>query len=261
MTLWQAALLGILQGVTEFLPISSSGHLALAQMMIPQFEQPGVIFDSMLHVGTAGAVVIFERRRIAGWIASASGRVLLAVLLLGTVATALIAFPLRHAAQAAFERPLAVGLALVLTGVVVGGTRFLPGGKVGEGETTWRHAVIVGLAQGLAIFPGISRSGVTIAASLGCGLDRVWAARFSFLLSVPVIGAATLAQLAESSGELAAVGGSFWVACCVGAIGAGLTGYGALHLVVKSVSNQVFHRFAWYTIPLGLIVVAISMGL
>ncbi len=94
MTLWQAVLLGILQGVTEFLPVSSSGHLALAQMLIPGFEQPGVVFDAMLHVGTATAVVWFERRQIIEWMGNARGRRLLGLLVLGTVATALIALPL-----------------------------------------------------------------------------------------------------------------------------------------------------------------------
>ena len=100
MTLWQAALLGVLQGVTEFLPVSSSGHLALAQMLIPGFQQRGVVFDAMLHLGTACAVVWFERRQIARWLGSAGGRKPLALILLGTVATSVIALPLRASAPA-----------------------------------------------------------------------------------------------------------------------------------------------------------------
>ena len=117
----------------------------------------------------------------------------------------------------------------------------------------------MGLVQGLAVFPGLSRSGFTIAASLGAGLDRAWAARFSFLLSVPVIIAATLAQVALSSNELGVIGNSFWIACVVGAVSAGLTGYFALKVVVRAVSSEVFHRFAWYCIPLGLAVVTASV--
>jgi len=183
MTLWQAVLLGVLQGLTEFLPVSSSGHLALAQMLIPGFQQPGVVFDATLHVGTAGAVVWFERRRILSWLGSSSGRRLLALLVLGTIATVVVAFPLRRVAVAAFSQPLWVGFGLLLTGVIVATTRFLPGGSGNESTTTWRQALAIGLAQGMAVFPGLSRSGVTIAASLGTGLDRGWAARFSFLLS------------------------------------------------------------------------------
>ena len=258
--MWQAALLGILQGVTEFLPISSSGHLALAQMMIPNFEQPGVIFDSMLHVGTAAAVVFFERQQIAVWIGSASGRRLLTLLVFGTLATAVIALPLRHIAEGAFEKPMLVGMALVVTGIVVGCTKWMPGGEISERETTWRQVALVGLAQGLAIFPGLSRSGSTIAAGLGCGLDRNWAARFSFLLSVPAIGAATLVQLVEARDGLGSIEGVFWLASAVGALGAGIAGFCALKLVVKSVSSKLFHRFAWYCIPVGCIVILISVG-
>jgi len=258
MTLWQAALLGVLQGLTEFLPVSSSGHLALAQMLIPGFEQPGVVFDATLHAGTAGAVVWFERRKIVSWIGSISGRRLLALLALGTIATVVVAFPLRRVAVAAFSQPLWVGFGLLLTGVIVATTRLLPGGSGEESTTTWRQALAIGLAQGLAVFPGLSRSGVTIAASLGTGLDRVWAARFSFLLSVPIIAAVTVGQVFERKAELVIAGNGFLIACAVGALAAGVTGYFAIQLVIKTVSSRIFHRFAWYCIPLGLLVLVLT---
>jgi len=260
MTLWQAALLGVLQGLTEFLPVSSSGHLALAQMLIPGFEQPGVVFDAMLHLGTACAVVFFERRKIIGWIGTASGRRLLALLALGTIATAVVAFPLRRIAIAAFSLPVWVGFGLLLTGVIVATTRLLPGGAGDESSTTWRQTLAIGLAQGLAVFPGLSRSGITIAASLGVGLDRVWAARFSFLLSVPIITAVTAGQIFEQRADLVMVGSGFLIACVVGALAAGATGYFAIQLVIKTVSSRIFHRFSWYCIPLGLLVVALTWG-
>ncbi len=259
MTLWQAALLGVLQGLTEFLPVSSSGHLALAQMLIPGFEQPGVVFDATLHVGTAGAVVWFERRRILIWLGSSLGRRLLGLLALGTIATVVVAFPLRRVAVAAFSQPLWVGVGLLLTGLVVAITRFLPGGSGDESTMTWRQALAIGLAQGLAVFPGLSRSGVTIAASLGTGLDRGWAARFSFLLSVPIIAAVTVGQVFESRAELVIAGNGFLFACIVGALAAGITGYFALQLVIKTVSSRIFHRFAWYCIPLGLLVLVLTL--
>jgi undecaprenyl-diphosphatase len=260
MTLWQAALLGVLQGLTEFLPVSSSGHLALAQMLIPGFEQPGVVFDAMLHAGTAGAVVWFERRTIQGWFSSSEGRRLLALLMLGTLATVVVAFPLRRIAVAAFSLPVWVGCGLLITGIVVAGTRLLPGGACGEKATAWRHALAAGLAQGLAVFPGLSRSGVTIAASLGAGLDRSWAARFSFLLSVPVIVVVTVGQIVERQAEVMIAGNGFLLACLVGAAAAGLTGFFALQLVIATVSSRIFHRFAWYCIPLGLIVLVLARG-
>jgi len=258
MTLWQAALLGVLQGLTEFLPVSSSGHLALAQMLIPGFEQPGVVFDATLHAGTACAVVWFERRKIIDWLGTDSGRRLLGLLVLGTIATVVVAFPLRRIAVAAFSLPLWVGFGLLLTGVIVASTKLLPGGSGAESTTTWRQALAIGLAQGLAVFPGLSRSGVTIAASLGSGLDRGWAARFSFLLSVPVIAAVTAGQVFERKAELVIAGNGFLLACIVGALAAGITGYFALQLVIKTVSSRIFHRFAWYCIPLGLLVLTLT---
>lgn len=260
MTLWQSVLLGILQGVTEFLPVSSSGHLALAQMVIPGFQQPGVVFDAMLHAGTAFAVVWYERRHIADWFSSQQGRRLIWLLALGTVATVAIALPLRQIAEGAFTRPAWVGIALILTGVVVGSTRFIPGGSQEETNTTWRQAAVVGLVQGLAIFPGLSRSGLTIAAGLGSGLDRGWAARFSFLLSVPAVVGVTIAELGRAQAEIGAIGIGFGVACVVGAVAAGVTGYFALQLVIKTVSSRIFHRFAWYCVPVGFVVLALVLG-
>lgn len=256
MTLWQAALLGVLQGVTEFLPVSSSGHLALAQLVIPGFSQPGVVFDAMLHVGTALAVVWFERRRIVEWSSSAAGRRLLGLLVVGTAATAVVALPLRGLATAAFVDPVMVGVALIATGCVVAATRLLPGGARSEEGTGWRQAALVGLAQGLAVFPGLSRSGLTIAAGLGAGMERAWAARFSFLLAVPAIAAATTVELAGAARLPEGLSTAFITACLLGAACAGLSGYFALGIVIRTVTSRVFHRFAWYVLPLGLLVVA-----
>ncbi len=260
MTLWQGVLLGILQGVTEFLPVSSSGHLALAQMLIPGFEQPGVIFDVLLHAGTGFAVVWYERDQISEWLHTAVGRQILGLLLLGTVATSIVALPLRNVAEQAFERPLWVGIALIVTGLIVAATRFIPGGSVGESGTTWRQTVLVGLAQGIAIFPGLSRSGLTIAVGLGGGMQRSWAARFSFLLSVPAIAAVTVVEIVETQSGMATAGNGFGLAAIAGGLAAGITGYFALQLVIKTVSSNIFHRFAWYCIPLGILVVALVLG-
>jgi len=256
---WQAVLLGLLQGLTEFLPVSSSGHLALAQAMIPGFHQPGVVFDAMLHVGTAFAVVWAERRQLARWLTSVAGWRLIGLLVLGTAATGILGFPFRHAAESAFTHPGWVGLFLLLTGLIVLGTRFLPGGSRGETETGWRDALGVGFLQGLAVFPGLSRSGTTIAAGLGVGLDRTWAARFSFLLSVPAIAAATLLEVVGARGEVAGLGFSFWLACLLGGVTAAVSGYFALRVVIRTVTSKSFHRFAAYCLPLGAVVVTLHL--
>jgi undecaprenyl-diphosphatase len=258
MNLGIAVLLGLLQGLTEFLPVSSSGHLALAQMLIPGFVQPGVVFDAMLHVGTAGAVVWYERHEIRRWLTTPGGRRLIGFLVIGTLATASIAFPVKNTAEAAFTRPLWVGAALVATGLIVTLTRWLPGGSRGEGGMGWRDAVAIGVAQGLAVFPGISRSGLTIASALGVGLDRSWAPRFSFLLGVPAIAGVAVLEVVGERDALSAAGGLYWIACALGAVAAGVAGYLALGIVVKTLSSRVFHRFAWYCIPLGLLVIVLA---
>ncbi len=258
MAWWQALILGVLQGLSEFLPVSSSGHLALVQMVFDRFgtsfSQPGVVFDAMLHVGTALAVVWAERSEIKRWMQSVDGRRMLMLLIVGTGATAVFAFPLRNFAKGAFTNPTAVGIALIITGAIVFSTRFLKGGTIDEPSTLARHAALIGLIQGLAVFPGISRSGSTIAAGLGTGLNRAWAARFSFLLSVPAIAGATLVELISERDALAAGGTSFWFAVLLGGAAAAITGYFALKLVIRMVSSRVFDRFAWYCIPLGIIV-------
>lgn len=260
MSLGIAVLLGILQGLTEFLPVSSSGHLALAQMIIPGFSQPGVVFDAMLHVGTAGAVIWFERREIRRWMTSTSGRHLIGLLILGTLATAVVAFPLKSIAEAAFVRPTWVGFALLVTGFVVALTKWMPGGPRDETRTTWRQAMLIGLVQGMAVFPGLSRSGLTISAALGSGLDRSWAARFSFLLGVPAIAGVAVLEVFDERHALAAAGAGYWLACLVGAIAAGFAGFFALTIVIKTLSSRVFHRFAWYCVPLGLLVIVLTWG-
>ncbi|MGD8440829.1 MAG: undecaprenyl-diphosphate phosphatase [Holophagae bacterium] len=260
MSLGVAVVLGLLQGLTEFLPVSSSGHLALAQLVIPGFHQPGVLFDAMLHVGTAGAVVWYERRQIGRWLSTGSGRRLVALLLVGLAATAVVAFPIKAIAEAAFARPVWIGMALVATGVVVALTRWMPGGSDGERTMSWHQAVAIGLAQGAAVFPGLSRSGMTITAALASGLDRTWAARFSFLLGVPaILGVAALELLGERQ-ALAAAGASYWAACAVGTVAAAVSGLVALHVVVAALSSRVFHRFAWYCLPVGVLVVLITWG-
>ena len=258
MSLGIAVLLGVLQGLTEFLPVSSSGHLALAQLLIPGFTQPGVLFDVTLHVGTAAAVIWYERREILRWLSTSAGTRLAGLLVLGTVATGVVAFPVKSVAESAFARPLWIGIALILTGFVVGATRWLPGGDRDESRITWLDAAVVGLAQGMAVFPGLSRSGMTIATSLCVGLDRGWAARFSFLLGVPAILGVAVLELIDERHAVAAAGAGYWTACVVGAVAAGVTGYVALKIVIATLSSRVFHRFAWYCVPLGVLVLALT---
>lgn len=259
MNLGHAVLLGLLQGLTEFLPVSSSGHLALAQLLIPGFDQPGVVFDALLHVGTALAVLLFERKQLVRWATAPEGWRLLLLLLVGTAATAAVAFPIRDLATGAFESAASVGGFLLLTAGILMVSRFLGGASSGPAGTGWRQTVVIGLAQGLAVFPGISRSGLTITVALGAGLERSWAARFSFLLGVPAILGATAAELISVREELLLVPASFWVASLAGGLVATASGYVALKIVLRTVASEVFHRFAWYCAPVGALVLAVGL--
>jgi undecaprenyl-diphosphatase len=117
----------------------------------------------------------------------------------------------------------------------------------------------MGLVQGLAVFPGVSRSGATIAAGLGCGLQRQWVARFSFLLGVPAILGATTLEVISQREALVGHGAGFWLGCGLGTVAAALCGLLALRVVIRTVSSEIFHRFAWYCLPVGAVVMALGL--
>jgi undecaprenyl-diphosphatase len=243
-----ALLLGVLQGLTEFLPVSSSGHLALAQMLIPGFSQPGLFFDLALHGGTLISVLALEWDRLReAWRQGYVGRLGL-LLVLGTGATALLAFPLRRWAEEAFHRPGWIGVGFLLT-------------REGEGLPSPWQAVLVGLVQGVAVFPGLSRSGSTVAAALLSGMNRRWAADFSFLLSLPAIGGALLVEGVQQRAALAREGAAFWGVAFLGALAAAASGLLALRLVRRLVHQGRLAIFALYLVPLGLLVlVGLALG-
>ena len=205
MTLSEAILLGILQGATEFLPVSSSGHLVLAQHLIADFSQPGLLFDVMLHLGTMVAVVAYFWRDLHGlgtclWRrdpAAAVERRLLRLLIIGSLPTALIGLAFKDHFERMFEAPaLTAGMLLVTGTLLFVADRYRPGNRR-EGALTPTDAILTGIAQGLAIIPGISRSGSTIATLLLRGVSAETAARFSFLLALPAVGGAALLSLKD----------------------------------------------------------------
>ncbi len=203
MSLFEAFLLALVQGVTEFLPISSSAHLVLVPWWLG-WEAPGLAFDTVLHLGTLLAVLVYFWRdwwelALGLWPRGASRnpsqRRLLMALVIGTIPAAVAGYWFEDFFAAMFERPVGVAVGLILTGFLL----ILAERRRRRGLTLdqigWFDALVIGLAQAVAIFPGISRSGITIAAGLGRGLERPAAARFSFLLSAPIIFGAGLFQM------------------------------------------------------------------
>ena len=252
MSVAQAVFLGIVQGLTEFLPVSSRGHLALVQRLLPGFSQPGLVFDVSLHVGTVAAIVALEWRRITDVIRQGCAVRLIAQLVLAMAATSVFALPLRRWAEEAIDYPLLIAAGFVVTAVLLLVVRRARGDVDGPGMA-WGAAAFVGLAQGVVVLlPGMSRSGTTIAAGLGARLERRWAADFSFLLSIPAILGAALVEgwthRTELAGARDVVGPML-----AGAVTAAVVGLAALALVRRLVQAGRLHLFAWYLLPLAAV--------
>ena len=206
----QALALGILQGSTEFLPISSSGHLALAQNLLPGVSGPLLLFDVVVHLGTLLAIAVLFRRRLWELLRAAlsylpgaaavpdADRRWLGLILIGSVPTAVIGLALRDVSESLLERPAGVGAALLVTAFLLLVSERVGQRSRGSGELGALDALLVGTAQGLAVIPGISRSGATVATGLWRDLRGDVAVEFSLLLSMPAVAGAALLVGLES---------------------------------------------------------------
>jgi undecaprenyl-diphosphatase len=237
--------LGILQGLTEFLPVSSSGHLVIAQNLIPGFTQEGVLFDVFLHAGTVLAVLYYFRKILL----KLTSKYLL-LLLIGTIPAGLIGVLFGSSIEKLFNGVSLVGFALLFTAVL----NFLTDrAKKGSKEISIKKSILIGMAQALAIIPGISRSGSTIFAGTSLGIKRKEAAQFSFLLSVPAIVGANVVQFFKYG-----LGGTeniiFYVA---GFIAAFISGVIAINFVLKFLLGGKFKLFAYYCVVLGVLVLTL----
>jgi undecaprenyl-diphosphatase len=205
----EALLLGVLQGLTEFIPISSDGHLAAAEMLLPGFGQVGLLFDVMLHVGTLTAILIYYRKllrqEIAG-LASAdpqerrSAWRRAALLAAATIPTGIVGLVLKSTVVVTKTDPRFVGAMEILTGVYLAASYLRRDGRKDRKTMTLLDGVIIGTAQGFAVLPGLSRSASTIAFGLLLGLTGRWAADFTFLLAIPAILAAAGLELVSALG-------------------------------------------------------------
>ena len=237
----QAAWLAVVQGLTEFLPVSSSGHLVILQGLMDVPRQ-GVAFEVVVHLGTLLAVLAVYGRDLLGIVAGALRRDaaslrLLALLALASVPAGLAGVLLGDAIKGLFETPILASIMLLLTGGLLFATRW---SGAGRRKLSPLGSLVVGLSQALALLPGISRSGSTISTGLFLGMEREQAARFSFLLSVPAIAGAGLLEARDLSG--ADIGGHL----IVGFVVAAVTGYTALRLLLRFVRRGNLHLFSWY---------------
>ncbi len=259
MSWWEGVLLGVVQGLTEFLPISSSGHLVVVEAALG-ITTPGVVIEVVLHVATLLAVVIVYRRvlwRLAGGavVGDRAAWRYIALLAIGTVPAALAGLFLEEWLERTFQSLLLVGLNFLVTGTVLWSTR----GRVRHAERpapSTQGAFGIGMAQALAIMPGISRSGTTVAAALWLGVDPVRAAEFSFLLAVPVIAGAAVLQIPNLSGGLAS-GGAWPLAA--GFLAALISGVAAIRLLIFLLRKKAFHLFAPYLWGIGAITILFAL--
>lgn len=271
MNLIQAIIMGLIQGLTEFLPVSSSGHLVLTSSLYKYFthkefvtgSSEEVVFDIVLHLGTLLAVVLFFKDDILkitkSFINACVKRdfsdadaKLAAFILLGTVFTVLVAFPLKIVSESLINLPYIVGIFIFLTGCILYlGEWASEKKKAKTDKVDLKTAIIIGLAQGIASIPGISRSGSTISTGIFLGLDRVSCARYSFLLSLPIIvGASIFYPVLEL--DLHQMMSFNWLAFAVGFVVSFISGFFCIKYFLKFLGKHSMKVFAYYCWVAGI---------
>ena len=249
MTYFDAIILGILQGLTEFLPVSSSGHLVIAEALL-HVKEPGVSFEVLAHVGTLLSVLVYFRVRIWHLIQSLytpsmqTERKIILFLIIGTIPAGLVGVLLKDFFENAFSDPITTSAMLLVTGAILLVTRFV---KKGEKPLNLWTSIIMGIGQACAIMPGISRSGSTIAVGMIAGVKPSEAAEFSFLLAIPAIGGATVLSFRD----LMAADNTHMTHYLVGALFAFVTGLVAVYGVLATIRKGKFDYFAYYCFAAG----------
>jgi len=254
-TICEAIGLGVLQGLTEFLPVSSSGHLVLANALFGIEEPDAVGFVVLVHAGSLLAILAFFWREILSLFTTR--RRLIVWLIVGTIPAGLAYVAVKDPIEALFADPLAVGVALLVTGTVLVVSERLAREARSLDGVGWRDAVVVGLAQALALVPGISRSGMTVGSGLASGLTRPAAVAFAFLLGAAAIGGVTV----EKAKNFAAMGAQMGWGPLVAAFVASLVvSVGALWLLTLVVRRKCLKWFALYCYVVGVTVVVTKLA-
>lgn len=279
MTLLQAILLGIVQGLTEFLPVSSSGHLAIFQYIFEVNTDTGMLFEVMLHLGTLLAVCVVFFKDIKKLIVEGIGilidfianlklqlgrgkgkkrrivtnayRKFVLLILVTTIPTGIIGIVMNNYMEAATASLLVPGMCLIVNAIILLIVGSLPGGKKKVKRTSYKDAALIGIAQGLAVLPGISRSGSTISACLGLRFDRNFAVKYSFIASMPAIIGANLLELRHLGDALAS--GDNFLYYIIGMAVAAVVGYVCIRVMMYVVSEKKFTYFAYYCAIVGII--------
>ena len=251
MSVWEAVFLGALQGATEFLPISSSGHLVVGQTLLG-LEIRGVQFEVAVHVATLISVLVMYRGRLVDLLYGTLRRDgkawrYVGLLALATLPAGIVGVFFGDQIEGLFESPFVPATAFLMTGAILWSTRRALGREVWK-SPTWAMALLIGLAQAFALVPGISRSGTTVAMALWLGIAAEEAAAFSFLMAIPAIAGAAVFQVPELASQGLTLSGT---ALASGSIVAAVTGVLAIKAFVALLLRKTFHRFAIYCWALG----------
>jgi undecaprenyl-diphosphatase len=260
LTILQAIILGLAQGLGEFLPISSSAHLVLIPWLFG-WTDPGLTFDVALHVGTLAAVVLYFWRDWCQLILkgftdfrSAKGR-LFWYLVVATVPGAIGGFLLEKKAETVFRSPVLIAVMLIVMGILLYWADRKSSKKIEMNKISFGTSIFVGISQVLAIIPGVSRSGITMTTALLMGLTREGAARFSFLLSTPIIFGAAMVKLPGLISDPSAITVDFTIGMAVSCI----TGIASIGFLLRYVQTKDFLPFVWYRFIIGAVVILITM--
>ena len=284
MELLKAIILGLIQGIAEFLPISSSGHLAIFKNVLGFDTDTGLLFDVLLHLGTLAAVFVVFYKDIwelikegfaiigqffksvfgclfkkAKWqpVVTTPYRRFVMMVIVSTIPTGIMGILLEDAINAASATLIVPGILLLINGIQLLISDRLPDGKLTEADAPYGKAAIVGIAQGVATFPGISRSGTTITACLACGFKREFAVKYSFIMSIPAILGALVLELFDFSPEM--LSGSDMVNYLAGTLVSAVVGYVCIKTMLVIVRGKKFKYFAYYCFAMGAFAVLFSI--
>lgn len=271
MPIWLAIIMGIVQGFTEFLPVSSSGHLALVQNIVDfeAYMSSHMIFDIALHLGTLVSVVIafwddikflfvsgIDWLRHGFRVEKHEGRNTVFMLFIATLPL-IVAYLLKDKIEEAFQNPVLIGVALLFTATILWLSDRVTGGKKMGGTMGIKDALVIGLMQMIAVLPGVSRSGSTMTAGLFTGLKRDFAVKFAFLLSIPAVLGATVTSIPDVLAMTWT--GNDVVTFLVGIVCAAVSGYYAIFMVRKIAASKNFKYFAYYCACAGTLAIILGM--
>jgi undecaprenyl-diphosphatase len=269
MPLLEVIILGLVQGLTEFLPVSSTAHLALVPWLF-HWQDPGLGFDIALHVGTLAAIIIYFFRNwvqiiLQGFGIKADGdpelkqnKMLLWLMAIATLPVGIFGYIFNKQAETVWRNPTVIASMMIGVGIILWICDRIGDRQKNLGQITTKDAILIGLAQAVSIVPGTSRSGATISAGLWRNLDRASAARFSFLLSTPAIAAAAAKDFYDIYKHQGGIPTEMHVPFIVGILVSGVSGLAVIHFFLEFLRRRSMNVFVVYRIVFGIIIIALA---